>query len=117
MNSQVMLYAGIFLLGVLIAGISQVMLKESAMTEYSSWIREYLNVRVIVAYGLFFVSTLVSVYAYKVIPVSMGPILDSTGYIYVTVFGVLIFKEKLNKKKIIALVLILAGIVVYSLLG
>lgn len=36
-------------------------------------------------------------------------ILAATGYLYVTIFGVTIFKEKMNKRKILALVFILAG--------
>ena len=40
-----------------------------------------------------------------------------TSYIYITIFGVCIFKEKLNPKKIVALLLIVGGILVYSLLG
>ena len=44
----------------------------------------------------------------------MGPILDATGYIYVTAFGILIFHERLNKKKVAALALIILGIVIYS---
>lgn len=46
----------------------------------------------------------------------MGPILEATSYIYVTFFGVKIFKEKLNRKKCIALGLIIVGIVVYTVL-
>ena len=45
----------------------------------------------------------------------MGPILEATGYIYVTIFGVAIFHEKMNKKKVLALALIIGGIAVYSL--
>ena len=117
MNTQLLIYAGIFLFGVFISGISQVLLKKAAMVKYDSWIREYLNVKVIVAYAIFFGATLLSIYAYKVLPLSMGPILDSTGYIFVTFFGVTIFKEKITPKKWVALALIIAGIVIYSLLG
>ena len=46
----------------------------------------------------------------------MGPILEATSYIYVTFFGVRIFKEKLNEKKILALVLIIIGIVLYAII-
>ena len=54
--------------------------------------------------------------AYKGIPLSMGPVLEATSYIYVTIFGVTIFKEKLNRRKLIGLALIVLGIIVYSLL-
>ena len=110
-------YALILIIGTLISSVSQVMLKKAAMKEYSSIIREYLNPLVIFAYVLFFISTLASLLAYKGIDLSMGPILEGSAYIFVTFFGVTIFKEKLNTKKVIALLLILAGITVYALCG
>ena len=113
--SRTLTYALFALFGVFISGISQVLLKKSAGRQYSSAIREYLNPLVIVAYAMFFGATLLSVYAYKGIPLSMGPILDATGYVYVTIFGITIFHEKLNARRTLALVLIILGIVVYSL--
>ncbi len=110
-------FALILVIGTFVSSVSQVMLKKAAMKEYANVIREYLNPLVIFAYVLFFVSTLASILAYKGIPLSMGPVLEGSAYIFVTVFGVTIFKEKLNTKKVIALLLILAGIVVYSLFG
>ena len=91
------------------------MLKKSAMKQYESKIKEYMNPLVIIAYIMFVGTTFLSIIAYKGIPLSMGPILEATSYIYVTFFGVKIFKEKLNSKKIIALALIIVGIVVYAL--
>lgn len=114
MNESVMLYALVALFGVFVSAISQVMLKKSALKTYSSHIREYLNPLVVFAYTLFVAATLLSTLAFRVIPLSMGPILDATGYIYVTVFGVLLFREHLNRRKVLALALILVGIVIYS---
>ena len=113
MNRSEILYAAVLLVGVFISAVSQVMLKKAALKKYDSKIKEYLNPLVIVAYVLFFGTTLLSILAYKGIPLSMGPILESTSYIYVTAFGVLIFKEKMNPQKKIALGLIIAGIAVY----
>lgn len=117
MNKGQFMYAGILLLGVFVSAISQVMLKKAAMREYPSKIREYLNPLVIFAYILFVGTTLLSVFAYRGIPLSMGPVLEATSYIYVTIFGVTIFKEKLNAKKCIALLCIIGGIIVYSVFG
>ena len=114
MSDSVVLYAVVALFGVFVSGISQVLLKKSANKTYASPLAEYLNPLVIFAYTLFVVSTLLSTLAYKVIPLSMGPILDATGYIYVTAYGILIFHERLNKKKVAALALIICGIVIYS---
>lgn len=117
MTRSTILYACVTLLGVFISAISQVMLKKAAQKKYDNWLREYLNPQVIFAYILFLGTTLLSVIAYRGIPLSMGPILEATSYIYVTFFGVTIFKEKLNTKKVLALLLIICGIAVYALAG
>ena len=114
MTPTMLVYAGILLLSVLISAISQVMLKKSALKTYDTPVQEYLNPLVIFAYVLFVGTSLLSVIAYKGIPLSLGPVLESTAYIYVTLFGVLIFKERMTRGKVGALVLIIAGIVVYS---
>ena len=117
MDKTQLLYSGILLIGVFISAISQVMLKKAAMKTYDSPIQEYLNPLVIFAYMLFVGTTFLSVLAYRGIPLSMGPVLEATSYIYITFFGVTIFKEKINRKKLMALVLIIVGILVYSLFG
>lgn len=116
MNRTVLIYSCVLLIGVFISAISQVMLKKAAMKHYDSKIKEYMNPLVIIAYLLFVGTTLLSIVAYKGIPLSMGPVLEATSYIYVTIFGVLIFHEKFNKKKLLALILIVTGIILYTLL-
>jgi len=110
-------YAVVLLAGVFLSSVSQVVLKKAAMRTYKTKIQEYLNSLVIGAYMIFFGTTFLSIYAYKGIPLSMGPVLEATSYIYVTIFGVTIFKEKLNRQKTLALLLIVGGILVYSMLG
>lgn len=115
MNHEIIKYACVLLFGVFISAISQVMLKKAASKKYDSVIKEYLNPLVITAYGIFFISTFLSIFAYKGIPLSMGPILEATSYLYVTFFGVKIFGERMTKKKWVALGFILVGIVIYSI--
>lgn len=110
-------YSLFLLFGTFISSVSQVILKKASQKQYDNIIREYLNAPVIIAYTIFFLSTLMSVLAYKGIPLSMGPVLEGSSYIFVTIFGVTIFKEKLNLRKVIALCLILIGITVYSVWG
>ncbi len=117
MNNSMLLYSGILLFGVFISSVSQVMLKKSSTKKYSNIIFEYLNPQVIGAYALFFFSTLLSVFAYKEVPLSLGPALEATSYLYITFWGVTIFKEKLTKPKIFSLILIIVGICFYSFLG
>lgn len=114
MNEKV-LFSLIFIFGVFISSISQIILKKSAQIEYDSKIREYLNPRVIFAYIIFFGATLCSVWAYTVIPLSLGPILESAGYIFVAVLSWLFLKEKITKQKLFGLSVIIIGIIIYSL--
>ena len=113
MNKTVLIYSCVLLIGVLVSAISQVLLKKAAMKH----LKEYLNPMVIFAYAMFVGTTFLSIIAYRGIPLSMGPILEATSYIYVTIFGVKIFHERLNKKKIIALFFIVGGIIIYSVFG
>jgi len=117
MSKTVFIYSCFILVGTFISAISQVMLKKAANRKYESFLEQYLNPLVIIAYMIFFAATLLSVLAYKEIPLSMGPILEATGYFYVTIFGVKIFGETINTKKILGLMMIVLGIIIYSISG
>ena len=97
MNEKI-LFALIFVAGVFISSVSQILLKKSAEKEYPGKIREYLNVRVIFAYIIFFGATLCSILAYKM-----------------AVLSRLFLKEKITKKKMLGLSVIIIGIVIYAL--
>ena len=117
MNKTTLLFSCVLFFGVFVSAISQVMLKKAAQKTYDSRIKEYLNPLVITAYLIFVGTTFLSIIAYRGIPLSLGPVLEATSYIYVTIFGVKIFGEKINKQKILALCMIIAGIIIYALLG
>lgn len=114
MNEKI-LFSLVFIFGVFISSVSQILLKKSAQVEYGSKIKEYLNPRVIFAYIIFFGATLCSVLAYTKIPLSFGPILESAGYIFVAILSRLFLKERITKKKLIGLSIIIIGIIIYSL--
>lgn len=103
------------LIGVFVSSLSQILLKKAAMQQYDNSLKFYLNPKVIFAYFLFFGCTLLSVYALKVVPLSMSPILESVGYIFVAILSYIFFKERLNKKQILGMGLIILGIVVFTL--
>ena len=101
--------------GVFISAIAQIILKKSAGKEYESKIREYLNPYVIIAYAIFFGATFCTIYAYKGVPLSFGPILAASEYVFVAVLSKIFLKENINLKKFIGLSVIIAGIIIYSL--
>ena len=114
---DLIIYSSFLLLGVLISAISQAMLKKESTKDHESVSKEYLNFYVIFAYVLFIGTTFLSIFAYKVVPLSFGAVLETTSYIWITLIGVTIFKEKITKRKMIALALIIGGIVIFSLMG
>lgn len=114
MNSTFILYALLYALGVFLAAVSQVLLKKEAMKEHDSIVSEYVNPLVAIAYAILVATTLMTIVAYKVIPVSLGSVLEATSYFYVTIFGVLFFKEKITPLKAIAIGLIVVGIAIFA---
>ena len=113
--NELVIYSCIMILGTLISAFSQVMLKKSAQKQYENKIKEYFNPMVIIAYAMFFGCTLLSIYCLKVIPLSMSPILESASYIFVAMLGYIFFREKLSGKQFLGMLLIVIGIVVFSI--
>ena len=89
--NKTIIYALIYISGVLISAFAQVLLKKSADIKKDNIIKEYLNFKTICSYSIFFVATLCSVFAYKYLPLSYGPVLGTLEYI---------FKRKNQEKKI-----------------
>ena len=101
------------LLSVTIASFSQVMLKLGAGKTYSSKIREYLNFYVITGYGMLFVSMVLTIVVYSHLSYLSVPVVEAVGYVLVPVLSYFIFKEKLNKRKVVGILCILLGVVIY----
>ncbi len=114
MMSEQVIFSIIIVIGAFIASVSQIMLKKSAQRTYDSRIKEYLNPLVIVAYIMFFGCTLITMYGLKVVPLSLSPVLEASGYIFVAVLSRIFLKESLTLRQIIGMVLITAGIVICS---
>ncbi len=112
-NLETFLYTGFLFLSVIISAFSQVLLKKSALKDYSSPIREYLNPFVITGYGIFFLAVFLDMLALKKVPVSYIPIVESSSYIFIIVFSRIFFKERISKRKMLAIAVILAGVAVY----
>ena len=83
------------------SAISQVLLKQSAGRTYKSVIYEYLNWRVIVAYGIS--------------PMKYGAVIDTFTYVFVMGLSYLILKEHFTRGQLIGNLIIIAGVLVYTL--
>jgi len=110
--SDSLLYGIFYLISVFLASVSQIVLKKSAGTKYKRKIDEYVNKNVIIAYSIFFTCTLFTVFALKKIPLSLSPVLESTGYIYISILSVVFLKERITKKKFIGIAFIVMGVLI-----
>ena len=103
MNRMFML---LMLAGTFFTAISQVLLKQSANKKYSNPLLEYLNWRVIVAYGIFFGVLLLNTWCYTKVDMRFGPVIDTAAYVFVLIFSRLILNEKITKGKLVGNLLI-----------
>ena len=94
---------------------SQVLMKQSAQIEHKNWIYEYLNWRVILAYGIAFSVLMVNTYAYTEVEIKYASIIDTFSYVNVMVFSYLILKQQFTRTQLIGNLIIIAGILVYTL--
>ena len=105
----------IMLGGTFFSAISQILLKQSANIQYSNPLREYLNWRVILSYFIFFAVLLVNTYAYTQVDMKYGAVIDTCTYVFVMILSGVILHESFTKWKLIGNLIIIAGVIVYTL--
>lgn len=97
------------------SAFSQILLKKSTMVPHKNQIREYLNWRVILAYGIFFAVLLLNSFAYQGIPYKYGSVLGVTSYLFLMLLSRLLLKEKIKRNVLVGNLIIIMGIILYSL--
>ena len=107
-------YIIVFIIAVFMSSFAQILLKVSANKPVKSKLKEYLNIYVISAYLTSFIVILFTIYAYQKIDFRFTPMFDSLAYIFVPMLSFLIIKEKFNKTKLIGIVEIIIGIMVFG---
>ena len=107
------LYVLFLLFSNFVGAVSQVLLKKSAMESHKCFIYEYLNVKVIAAYLLFFAAVFIDLMALKIVPVSYVPIIEASSYIFAIILSRVFFGYKINLRQAAAIALIIAGIAIY----
>lgn len=108
------MYYVIVVISVLIASVAQMLLKSSSNAEHRSFIFEYFNWKVIGGYGLMFVALFINIFAMsRGVLVKEVSIIESLSYLFVPALAFFFFREKINKQKLIAIVVIMSGVVVF----
>lgn len=70
-------YVLLYLCSTFLSAVSQVLLKKAALREHKSVLAEYTDWRVILGYALFVGCTLLTMLAYKGVPLNVGPVTGS----------------------------------------
>ncbi len=108
------IYLLLVVFNVLIAALAQMLLKKGAATAHSSFIREYLNEWVVGGYLIIGISMLLNIFAMsRGVQLKEMSVIESFGYLFVPVFSYLFFKEEITKKKVVAIIIIMAGVVLF----
>lgn len=116
MFERVELYYVIVVIGVFLCSCSQLLLKKSAVKTHKSYLYSILNWHVIVAYIISFGSLFVNITAMsRGVNVKDIPVLESFGYIFVPLLSFGVLKEKMTKRKLASMMLIMFGIIIFYL--
>ena len=113
-SSFSLICVGIMIINAFLSAFSQILLKRSTMVKHKNGLYEYLNYRVIIAYGIYVIVLLTNAFAYKGIAYKYGSIIGATSYIFLMLLSVIILKEKISKKVLLGNLLIVVGMIVYS---
>ena len=109
------IYFLLMIVAEIVASSSQVLLKKSAGKKYENFIREYVNPLVIGGYSLLVISMIISIFCYKGLGYMGVVVIEPIGYVIVMFFSRIFFKEKITKRKLIGMFLIVGGIAVFYL--
>ena len=101
----------IYLITPLLSALSQLILKKAADNPKYTGIRAYLNLPVILAYGLFFGCMLLNVVALRTLDLTVASVLEASSYIYVMALSFFFLKEKITLRRLIGNIVIVIGIV------
>lgn len=108
-------YFAIAIFSGILSSFSQILLKKSAQIKRASALKEYMNGYVISGYTITVLCMLLTVLAYRGMPFKYGAVLESLTYLYIMVLSKLLLGEKLTKKKVTGNIIIVIGVIIFSL--
>ena len=99
-----------------ITAFSQIILKKSADKKHKGFIFEYINPYVLFSYVCYFGVLVLNVFIYTKVDYRFGVVINSMASVFVILFSKLMLKETITRRLICGNILIILGIVIFSLL-
>lgn len=105
---------GIYTVSGFIAAVSQLILKLAASKPNGkTGIMQYMDIRIIASYGMLFATIFLNMIAMRYMPYKYAPVLSSLSYVFVLLLGRFVLHETIGKKKMVGIVMIFFGMMVY----
>ena len=102
------------ILSVFAAACAQMLLKQGARRNYAGFWHQYLNPWVIGGYAIMACSLVLNIFCMSHgVQVKEVSVMESLSYLFVPCMAFMIFKEKLSARKICAIGVIIAGVVIF----
>ncbi|MBQ3393366.1 MAG: multidrug ABC transporter [Lachnospiraceae bacterium] len=106
------------ILGAFVTALSQILLKRQAnITEAGKkgFLQKFLNIRVFLSYGMLFMTLVINQIALIHVPISVMPCITATSFIWVFVLGIIILGEKVSRRRVLGVAIIIAGVIISRL--
>ena len=108
------MYYMLVILSVLAAASAQMLLKQGARMNYTTWWRQYINVWVIGGYAIMACSLVLNIFCMsRGVQVKEVSVIESLSYLFVPTLAFFLFKEQLTKRKLCAITIIICGIIIF----
>lgn len=97
---------------VIIASFAQILLKKSAEVKAESFIKKFLNIKVVSSYMLLFMSMFINTFVLRHLELKILPCITATSFLWILLFSYLFLGEKPSKNKVIGMIMIVVGVIV-----
>lgn len=102
------------ILSIILTSFSQILLKKGS-TNNKSFLKNFIDINILFGYFLFFLVTILNVYALQKFEYKTLTSLVPISYVLVSFLSFIFFQEKINLTKIVGTLLIIIGIVIFSI--
>lgn len=101
---------------VFVAACAQMLLKQGARQGYTPWWRQYINGWVIGGYTVMFLAIIANIWCmHHGVQLKELSIIESMSYLFVPILSWLFFNEQINRRKAVAIGIIIIGVIVFFL--
>jgi drug/metabolite transporter (DMT)-like permease len=108
-------YIAVALVSVVISSLAQILLKKSSGEKKKRFIFEYLNFKVIVAYGMIFGCMLLAIYAFTGMYYRLGAVIESLAYLLIMIFSRIFTGEKITRRRVLGNCVIVLGVLIFTI--